>query len=138
MSSDVSRSGNLRVSSLLGFDVRAGIKADGSDFYAINCKPHGLPINRTHSLNSPLLRLFSLRACALRVFVLTYVSSLQGDMNSENSKLPCFPLIFSKDYHCQVISRSKSIALSAFICRALMHKVQLVESSPSGKNHLLP
>jgi len=122
----------------LGFDVHAGIKADGSDFYANNCKHHGLPINKTHSLNSPLLRLFPLRACALRVFVLTYFSSLQGDMNSENSKLPCFPLIFSKDYHYQVISRSKSIAISAFIDRALMHKVQPIKVSFAGRISLSP
>ena len=46
VSPNVSRSGNPRVSSLLGFDVRAGIKADGSDFYAINYRPYGSPINR--------------------------------------------------------------------------------------------
>jgi len=46
VSSDVSQSGNLRVSSLLGFDVRTGIKADGSDFYTINYRPYGLSINR--------------------------------------------------------------------------------------------
>ena len=62
MSSDVSRSGNLRVSSLLGFDVRTGIKADGSDFYTINYRPYGLPINRPRPLNSPLLRLFFLES----------------------------------------------------------------------------
>ena len=59
MSFDASRSGNSRVSSSLDFDVRVGIKADDFDFYAINCKSYGLPINRIHSLNSPLLRLFS-------------------------------------------------------------------------------
>ena len=58
MSSDVSRSGNPRVSSLLGFDVRARIKADGFNFYAINCKPYGLPINMPHPFNSLLFRLF--------------------------------------------------------------------------------
>ena len=41
-----------------GFEIRAGIKADGFDFYAINCEPYGLPINRPQSLNSPLSRLF--------------------------------------------------------------------------------
>jgi len=40
-------------------DIRAGIKADGFDFYAINCKPYGLPINRPQFLNSLLSRLFS-------------------------------------------------------------------------------
>ena len=30
----------------IGFDDRASIKADGFDFYAINYKPYGLPINR--------------------------------------------------------------------------------------------
>ena len=78
MSSDVSRSDNPRVSSLLGFDVRAGIKADGSNFYAINCKPHGLPINRPQSVNSPLSRLFSLRACALEDFVLIVYLPFKG------------------------------------------------------------
>ena len=42
------RNGNTRVSSLLGFDVRAGIKADGSDYCVINYRPYGLPINRPH------------------------------------------------------------------------------------------
>ena len=30
---------------LIGLDVRAGIKPDGFDFHAINCKPYDLPIN---------------------------------------------------------------------------------------------
>ena len=80
MSFDVSRSGNPRISSLLGFDVRAGIKADDFDFYAINYKPYDLPINRPHLFNSLLFRLFPLRACALRVFVLICLSSLQRDV----------------------------------------------------------
>ena len=37
----------------IGFDVRAGIKADGLDFYAINYKPSSLPINRPQPLNNP-------------------------------------------------------------------------------------
>jgi len=37
----------------IGFDIRAGIKADGFDFYAINYKPYALPINRPQPLNSP-------------------------------------------------------------------------------------
>ena len=54
---------------LTGLDVHVGIKADGFSFYAINCKPYGLPINRPHPLNSPLLRLFpfeSMRSEGLR------------------------------------------------------------------------
>jgi len=34
----------------IGFDVRAGIKADGFDCYAINYKPYGLHINRPQPL----------------------------------------------------------------------------------------
>ena len=105
---DVSRSGDPRVSSSLDFDVRAGIKAEGFDFYAIKCKPYGLPINRPHSLNSPLSRLFPFESMCSEGFRLDLsFFPLRGyvPMNSKNSKLQCFPLIFSKDYHCQVISR---------------------------------
>ena len=80
MSFDVSLSGNPRISSLLDFDIRVGIKADGFDFYAINCKSYGLPINCPQSLNSPLSRMFFLRARALKVFVLICLSFLQGDV----------------------------------------------------------
>jgi len=80
VSFDVSQSGNPRVSSLLGFDVRARIKADGFDFYAINCKPYGLPINRPHPLTVYYSDCFSLRACALGVFILICSSVLQRDM----------------------------------------------------------
>ena len=100
-----------------GFDVRAGIKADGFDFYAINCKPYSLPINRHQPFNSPLSRLFSFASMhseGLRLDLSIFPSRGCVPMNSKNSKLPCFPLIFSEDCHCQVISRSKSIALSAF------------------------
>ena len=141
MSFDVSQSGNPRVSSSLDFDVRAEIKDDGFDFYAIKCKPYGLPINRTHSLNSPLFKLFpfeSMHSEGLRLDSSFFPSRGYVPMNSENSKLSCFPLIFSKDYHCQVISRSKIIALSAFYGRALMQKVQLLENSSPGKNQLSP
>ena len=70
MSFDVSRSENSRVSSSLDFDVRAGIKADGFDFYVINCKTYGLPIDRPHPLNSLLFRQFlfeSMRSEDLRL-----------------------------------------------------------------------
>jgi len=126
---------------LIGLDVRAGIKADGFDFYVINCKPYGLLINRPHPLNSPLFRLFpfeSMHAEGLRLDLSIFPSRGCVSMNSKNSKFPCFPLIFSKDYHCQVISRSKSIALSALCGHALMNKVQFLENSSSGRNHLLP
>jgi len=36
----------------VGFDIRAGITTDGFDFYAINYKLYGLPINRPQPLNS--------------------------------------------------------------------------------------
>ena len=61
-----------------GFDICKGIKADGFDFYAINCKPYGLPINRPQSFNSPLSILFffaSMRSEGLR---LDFLSSLPG------------------------------------------------------------
>ena len=138
MSFDVSRSENLRVSSSLDFDVRAGIKVDGFDFYAIKCKPYGLPISRTHPLNSPLSRLFpfeSMRSKGLRFDLSFFPSRGYVPMNNKNSKLSCFSLIFFKDYHCQVISRSKSIAL-CFYSRVLMHKVQLLENSSPGRNQL--
>jgi len=100
-----------------GFDVRTGIKVDGFDFYAINCKPYSLPINRAQPLNSPLSRLFSFASMcseSLRLDLSIFPSRGYVPMNRKNSKLFCFPLIFSNDCHCQVISRSKSIALSAF------------------------
>ena len=49
----------------IGFDVHAGIKADGFDFYAINYKACGLPINRPQPHNSLLSRLFFLCEHAL-------------------------------------------------------------------------
>ena len=108
MSFDVSRSENSRVSSSLDFDVRAGIKADGFDFYPIKCKPYDLPINRPHPLNSPLSRLFpfeSMRSEGLHLDLSIFYSRGCVLMKIKNSKLPCFLLIFTKDYHCQVISR---------------------------------
>ena len=59
-------------------------------------------------------------------------------MDSENSKLSCFPLIFPEDYHCQVISRSKCLPLSTFYIHTLMHKVQPLEGSSAGRNYLSP
>ena len=134
---DVSRNGNPHVSSLLGFDVRAGIKADGSDFYAINYRPYGLPINRPRPFNSSLLRLFFLESRHSEGFHLDLIFFFQWDvpsMDSENSKLSCFSLIFPEDYHCQVISRSKIVPLSTFYIRALMQKVQPLEGSSAGRN----
>ena len=126
MSFDVSRSDNPRVSSLLDLILVQVFKADDFDFYAINYRPYGLPINRPHSLNNPLSRLFFfaiMRSEGLRFDLSIFPLRVCVPMNSKNSNLPCFlnskfscfPLIFSKDYHCQVISRSKSIALSAFM-----------------------
>ena len=110
---------------LISLDARVGSKANGFDFYVINYRPHGLPINRPHLLNSSLLRLFhfeSMRSEGFRLDLSIFPSRGCVPMKSKNSKLPCFSiskfpcflLIFSKDYHCQVISRSKSITLSAF------------------------
>ena len=62
----------------IGFDVHAGIKADGFDFYAINYKPYGLPINRPQPLNSPLSRLFSFASMRCEGLRLDCLSSLQG------------------------------------------------------------
>jgi len=80
------------------------------------------------------LSIFPSRACVL--------------MNNKNSKFSCFPSIFFEDYHCQVISRSKSTALSAFAAAlmnevqllnyALTNEVQLLENSSSDRNYLLP
>ena len=105
----------IHVSLPTRFDVRAEIKADGFNFYANNCKPYGLPINRPQPLNSPLSRLFSfmsIRSEGLRLDLSIFPSKACVLMNSRNSKLSCFPSIFSEDYHCQVISR---IALSVFM-----------------------
>jgi len=122
----VSRSDNPHVISLLDLILVQVFKADGFDFYAINYRPYGLPINRPHPLNSPLFGLFffeSMHSEGLRLDLSIFASRGCVPMNSKNSKLSCFPnskfscfpLIFSKDYHCQMISRSKSIVLSAFM-----------------------
>ena len=116
---DVSRSGNPRVSSLLDFILVQVFKTYGFDFYAINYRPYGLPINRPQPLNSPLFRMFpfeSMRSEGLRLDLSIFPSRECVPMNSKNLKLPyflnskfsCFPLIFSKDYHSQIISRSKA------------------------------
>jgi len=100
-----------------GFDIRAGIKANGFDFYAINCKSYGSPINRPQPPNNLLSRLFSfssMRSEGPQLDCLSSPSRACVLMNNKNSKLSCFPSIFSEDYHCQVISKSKSITLSAF------------------------
>jgi len=113
----VSRSDNPRVSSALDLILVQAFKADGFDFYAINYKPYDLPINRPQPLDSPLSRLFSfesMRSEGIRLDLSIFPSRACDLMNSKNSKLPCFPSILSEDYHCQVILRSKSIALSAF------------------------
>jgi len=74
----------------------------------INYKPYGLPITRLHPLNSPLLRLFPFESMRSEGFYLDLsIISSRGcvPMNIKYSKLPFFPLIFSEDYHCKVISR---------------------------------
>ena len=51
-------------------------------------------------------------------------------MDEDDPELLCFCLISPEDYHCQVISRTKSVSLSTFYVRALMQKVQpLIEAS---------
>jgi len=45
-------------------------------------------------------------------------------MDDDDPKLSRFALISPEDYHCQVISRSKSVSLSTLYVRALMQKVQ--------------
>jgi len=103
MSFDVSRSDNQRVSSLLDLMLVQVFKADGFDFYAINYKPYGLPMNRPHPLNSPLFRQFlfeRMRSEGLRLDLSIFSSRGCVLMNNKNSKLSYFPLIFSKDYHC--------------------------------------
>ena len=59
MSFDVFRSDNPHVSSVLDLMLVQVFKADDFDFYTINYKPYGLPINRPHPHNSPLSRLLS-------------------------------------------------------------------------------
>ena len=61
---------------LIGLDVRAGIKADGFDFYAINYKLYGLPINRPKPLNNPLSRLFFFVSLRSEGLCLDYLSLL--------------------------------------------------------------
>jgi len=117
MSFDVSRSDNPRVSSVLDLMLVQIFKADCFNFYAINYKPYGLPINRPHPLNGPLFKLFpfeSMRSEGLCLNLSIFPSRRCVLMNNKNSKLPYFPLIFSEDYHCQVILRSKNVPLNAF------------------------
>ena len=75
-----------------------------------------------------------MRSEGLRLDLPIFPSKGCALMNSKNSKLSCFPLISSRDYHCQVISRSNSIALSTFHDCTLMHKVQPLEGSSAGRN----
>ena len=137
---DISRSGNPRVSSSLDFDVRAGIKADGFDFYAIKCKPYGLPINRPHPLNSPLSRLFpfeSMRSEGLRLD-LSFFLSRCVPMNSKNSKLPYFPFNLFQRLSLSSNFKIKKHRLKCFYGCALMNKVQLLKNSSPGRNYLSP
>ena len=130
-----SRSDNPRVSPSLGFDIRARIKADGSDYCAINYRPYGLPINRPHPLICPLLRLFSLESRRSEGLHL-HPSMGFAPMDNDDPKLSCFSLISPEDYHCQVISRSKSVSLSTFYVRALMQKVQPLKGYSAGRNYV--
>jgi len=123
-----------------GFDICKGIKADGFDFYAINCKPYGLPINRPQPFNSPLSRLFffvSMRSEGLR---LDCLSSFQGMCSDEQQELkvsmPSFNLLrgflLSSDF------KIKKHCFKCFYGYALMNKVQLLENSSSGRNYFSP
>ena len=60
----------------VGFDIRAGITADGFDFYAINYRPSSEPIKRPQPLNSHSSRLFSFES-----------------MHSEELRLDCPPFL---------------------------------------------
>jgi len=53
-------------------------------------------------------------------------------MDNDDPELSCFCLISPEDYHCQVISRSKSVSLSTFYVRALMQKVQPLTGVSAG------
>jgi len=53
-------------------------------------------------------------------------------MDDDDPELSCFCLISPEDYHCQVISRSRSISLSTFYIRALMQKVQPLMGISAG------
>jgi len=58
-------------------------------------------------------------------------------MDDGDPNLSCFTLISPEDYHCQVISRSKSVSLSIFHVRALMQKVQPLKGYSAGMNPLI-
>jgi len=73
---------------LIGLDVRAGIKADGFVFYAINSKPYGLPINRPHPFNSPLFRLFPFETMRSEGLCLDFLFCIENQTHrSRNSWL---------------------------------------------------
>jgi len=57
-------------------------------------------------------------------------------MDDGDPKLSCFALISLEDYHCQVISRSKSVFLSTLYVRALTPKVQPLKGYCAGRNSL--
>jgi len=57
-------------------------------------------------------------------------------MDDDDPKLSCFTQISPEDYHCQVISRSKSVSLSTLYVRALMQKVQPLKGYSVGRNFL--
>ena len=81
---------------LIGLDVRVRIKADGFDFYAINCKLYGLPINRPHPLSSLIFRLFSfesMRSEGLRLDLSMFPS--RGCVSNEQQELKTSMLSFN-------------------------------------------
>ena len=56
--------------------------------------------------------------------------------DDDDPKLSCFALISPEDYHCQVISKSKSVSLSTFYVYALMQKVQPLKGYSACRNYL--
>jgi len=53
-------------------------------------------------------------------------------MDDDDPELSYSSLISPEDYHCQVISRSKSVSLSTFYVCALMQKVQPLMGVATG------
>ena len=113
-------------------------KADDFDFYAINYKPYGFPINRPHSLNSPLSRLFSfasMRSEGLRLDLSIFPS--RACVN-EQQELKASMLSLNRLQRLSLSSdfKFKKYCFKGFYGRALMTKVQLLENSSPGRKYL--
>jgi len=92
-----------------------------------------LPINRAHPLPLTVhyLDCFLLRASALKDSTFSLQGFYQGlaSMDEDDPELSCSS---PENYHCQVISMTKSVSLNTFYVRALMQRVQLLIEASAG------